>query len=185
MSTHKFFKDHKLHSHIFEKCTYSVHLFHIALEIMWLPIHKILISSRKASAKLWCSTFTMTTSSFTINCFICPAIIYLNIPEEIKTIKITNEYHFSLGLQQYICPRYDTYPNTAVTIRLYMIRYITRVLPHLLLVGSEVCTADKPSWKHACDCVCHLKYNAKHCSAWIFLASLFGKSLCIRTNKRN
>ena len=41
--------------------------------------------------------------------------------------------------------------------------------PHDLLVGSEVCTADKPSWKHACVCsVRHLEYDAKHCSAWIF-----------------
>ena len=50
--------------------------------------------------------------------------------------------------------------------------------------ASEVCTADKPSWKHACICrVCHLEYNAKHCSAWVFLVSLFGKLLCKRTKK--
>ena len=57
-----------------------------------------------------------------------------------------------------------------------------RVLPCVLLVGSEVCTAD---WKHACVCcVRYLEYNTKHCSAWIFLLSLFGKSPCIRTKKR-
>ena len=56
-----------------------------------------------------------------------------------------------------------------------------RVLARVLLVGSKVCTADKPSCKHACVCcVHHLEYDAKHCSAWIFLVSLFGKSLCIR-----
>ena len=33
-------------------------------------------------------------------------------------------------------------------------------------------------------CLPDLKYNAKHCSAWIFLVSLFGKLLCIRTKKR-
>ena len=61
--------------------------------------------------------------------------------------------------------------------------------PRVLLMGSvpmgsEVCTADKPSWKHTCVCcVHHLEYNAKHCSAWIFLSNLFGKSLCIRTKK--
>ena len=60
-----------------------------------------------------------------------------------------------------------------------------RVLPRVLLVGSEVCTADKPSWKHACVCcVRRIEYNAKHCSAWIFLVSLFGKSQCRRTKKR-
>ena len=83
-------------------------------------------------------------------------------------------------------PRYDTYLDTVVTVR-YKIRYITHnnKTPRVLLVGSEVCTADKPSWKHACVCcVHHLEYNAKHCSAWIFLVSLFGKSLCIRTKNR-
>ena len=57
-------------------------------------------------------------------------------------------------------------------------------MPHVLLMGSEVCTADKPSWKHECVCcVYHLEYNAKHCSAWNFLVSLFRKSQCIRTKK--
>ena len=57
--------------------------------------------------------------------------------------------------------------------------------PHVLLVGSEVCTADKPSWKHACVCcVHHLEYNAKHCSVWIFLVALFGKSSCKRTKEQ-
>ena len=91
-----------------------------------------------------------------------------------------------VGLQRYILPRYDTYPDKVV-----MIRYDTlhnnktrRVLSRVLLVGSEVCTADKPSWKHTC-CVCHLEYNAKHCSAWIFLLSLLRKSPCIiRTKKQ-
>ena len=50
------------------------------------------------------------------------------------------------------------------------------LLARVLLVGSEVSTADIGS-THAF--VCHLEYNAKHCSAWIFLVSLFGKSLCI------
>ena len=60
-----------------------------------------------------------------------------------------------------------------------------RVLPPVLLVGSEICTADKPSWKHACVCcVRHIGYNVKHCSVWIFLTSLFGKSPCRRTKKR-
>ena len=64
------------------------------------------------------------------------------------------------------------------------IRYITTKQGYCL-VGSDVCTADKPSRKHVCFCcVCHIEYNAKHCSAWIFLVSLFGKSLCIRTKKR-
>ena len=49
-------------------------------------------------------------------------------------------------------------------------------------MDSEVCAAGH--WKHACVGVRRLEYNAKHCSAWIFLVSLFGKSLCIRTKKR-
>ena len=71
------------------------------------------------------------------------------------------------------------------TIHFSTIRYNTRydmlhnnktrrVLARVLLVASEVCTADKPS----------LEYNAKHRLAWIFLISLFGKSPCIRTKKR-
>ena len=54
--------------------------------------------------------------------------------------------------------RYDTLHNNKTR----------RVLPRVLLVGSEVCTADKPSWKHACVCcVRRIEYNAKHCSAWL------------------
>ena len=65
-----------------------------------------------------------------------------------------------------------------------MLRTIITASPHVLLVGSEVCTADKPSRKHACICcVHHLEYNAKYCSAWFFLFRLFGKSSCIRTTK--
>ena len=90
---------------------------------------------------------------------------------------VENYMLWQLGLQRYIFPRYDTYPNTVVTIR-YMIRYdnnkTRRVLPRVLLVGSEVCTADKPS----------LEYNAKYYSAWIFLVNLFGIFFCIRTKKR-
>ena len=64
------------------------------------------------------------------------------------------------------------------------IRYITCPSPYVLLVSSEVCTADKPSWKHACICcVYHPEYNTQHCSAWIFLVSLFRKSPYIRTKK--
>ena len=78
------------------------------------------------------------------------------------------------------------YPDTVVKIQYDTLHNskTRRVLPGVLLMGSDVCTADKPSWKHACICcVCHLEYYAKHCSAWIFLVSLFGKSPYIRTKK--
>ena len=42
---------------------------------------------------------------------------------------------------------------------LYMYTLHNNIATRVLLVGSEVCTADKPSWKHACVCcVCHLEY---------------------------
>ena len=48
------------------------------------------------------------------------------------------------------------------------IRNITCPSPRISLGGSEVCTADNPSWKHACVyCVRHLEYNTKHCSPWV------------------
>ena len=65
------------------------------------------------------------------------------------------------------------------------IHYITTKCLVSCSWASEVCTADKPYWKHAyVYCVHHLEHNAKHCSAWVFLVSLFGKSSCIRTKKR-
>ena len=44
-------------------------------------------------------------------------------------------------------------------------------------------SANKPKMEACMCCVCHLEHNAKPCSAWIFLVSLFRKSLCIRTKK--
>ena len=61
--------------------------------------------------------------------------------------------HFSMirYVSRYNChydARYDTLHNNKTR----------RVLPHVFLMGSEVCTADKPSWKHACVCcVRHLE----------------------------
>ena len=104
-------------------------------------------------------------------------------------------------LCQYLCHRVISRP---ATIHSSTIRYISRYSCHYMIHNMIRCITTKLegyclvscSWAqksvqltslvgsmHVFVVSTILKYNAKHCSAWIFLISLFGKSTCIRTKK--
>ena len=85
--------------------------------------------------------------------------------------------YVGVGLQGYIVPQYDTYPDTVVMIHNTLHNNKTRrVLPRVLLVGS-VCTADIGSTHAFVYTILNIMLNtAQH---GFFLVSLFGKSPCI------
>ena len=92
--------------------------------------------------------------------------------------------HWATGLQCFflpcIFPGHNTYPNTVchdmIQDTIHVHNNKTCLSPCVLFVGSEVCTADKLSWKMHVFVVCHLEYNTKPCSAWLFL------SLCLENH---
>ena len=105
--------------------------------------------------------------------------------------------HFSTirYVSRYSLSRYDTYPDTVChdTIH-YTIRCITTKQEGYCLVSCswaqrsvQLTSLVGSMHVFVVSAVLNISKlietpdNAKHCSAWIFLVSLFGKSPCIRT----